>query len=100
MEHRVMLVKPITIIEIEKALKSIGDLKAPGIDGFGVKKFKASWNLVKDDVIKVVMDLFEKGVKEKKFNSTLVTLIPKHEHAKSIKEYKTISCCTTMYKII
>jgi hypothetical protein len=33
-------------------------------------------------------------------NSTLVTLIPKHSAAKTIKEYSLISCCTTIFKII
>lgn len=100
MEQRAFLVKPITVTEIEKALHCIGDSKAPSVDGFGAKFFKASWNIVKEDVIKVVMEFFEKGVIDKNFNRTLVMLIPKHEHAKTIKEYRPISCCTTVYKFI
>ncbi|CAK8536509.1 unnamed protein product [Lathyrus sativus] len=39
-EHRRMLEMPITEDEITHALKSIGDLKAPGVDGYDVGFFK------------------------------------------------------------
>lgn len=38
--RRRMVIAPITIKEIEEALKSIGELKAPGIDEYGSKFFK------------------------------------------------------------
>ena len=36
----------------------------------------------------------------KRFNETVVTLIPKHPAAKMIKEYRPIAGCSTFYKII
>lgn len=33
-------------------------------------------------------------------NSTSITLIPKGEHANSIKDYRPIACCTVLHKII
>jgi hypothetical protein len=33
-------------------------------------------------------------------NCSLVTLIPKHNGAKEIKDYRPIACCSTLYKII
>ncbi|CAL5193080.1 unnamed protein product [Lathyrus oleraceus] len=36
----------------------------------------------------------------KAINSIFVTLIPKTNQASKVKDYKPISCCTTMYKII
>lgn len=98
--QRAELVKMVEIEEIEAALKSIGDLKAPGVDGFGAKFFKAMWCTVKNDVTRTVLDFFKDGGFDARFNRTLVTLIPKHDQAIKVKDYRPISCCTTVYKII
>jgi hypothetical protein len=86
--------------EVYSALKSIGDLKAPGLDGYGAKFFKVSWGIVKEDVLAAVMEFFRDEAIYHAVNSTLVTLIPKHSAARTIKEYRPISCCTTVFKII
>lgn len=93
-----MLIDHVSLVEIEDALKSIEDLKFPGVDEYNSKFFKASWNIVKNDVVRVVIDFFEKGIMDKRWNKILVTLLPKHAAAKSIKEYRPISCCTIVYK--
>ena len=79
--QRAELVKMVEIEEIEAALKSIGDLKAPGVDGFGAKFFKAMWCTVKNDVTRTVLDFFKDGGFDARFNRTLVTLIPKHDQS-------------------
>ncbi|PNX60426.1 hypothetical protein L195_g051923, partial [Trifolium pratense] len=98
--QREKLVAPITDKEIEDALQSIGDLKSPGIDGYGAYFFKKAWNIVKPDVLRAARDFFDNGRLYKAANCTLVTLIPKTNEAKRIKEYRLISCCSTIYKII
>lgn len=87
-----------TVIESEtfKALEGIGDLKAPGIDGYGAKFFKTSWNTVKGDVVAAVHEYFDKGNLYKAFNSTIITLIPKHENAQAVKDFRPITGCTTV----
>lgn len=40
--------------EILQAMKIIGDMKAPGMDGFNTKFFKATRKIIRDDVMKVV----------------------------------------------
>jgi hypothetical protein len=99
-EQRQKLIAPITEEEIECALKSIGDLKSPGIDWYGAYFFKKAWKIVKSDVLEAVHDFFDNGRLYKAANCTLVTLIPKTKEAKRIKEYRPISCCSTIYKII
>lgn len=58
MGQRELLVRPVEVDEIEAALNSIGDMTAPGVDGFGSKFIKQGWYILKGDVIKVVMDFF------------------------------------------
>ncbi|CAK8579658.1 unnamed protein product [Lathyrus sativus] len=95
-----MLTGPVTEKEIVAALHSIGDLKSPGIDGYGAKFFKESWQIVGRDVIAAVREFFEHDQIFLAVNCTLIRLIPKHEEAKIIKEYRPIAGCTTLYKII
>ena len=56
MEQRQFLVAPVSDQEILKALNGIGDLKSPGIDGYGAKFFKSSWDTIKDDINNAVYD--------------------------------------------
>jgi hypothetical protein len=99
-DQRNLLIAPIQENEIYQALRSIGDLKAPGLDGYGASFFKATWSITKPDIIAAVLEFFQENYIYSAVNSTLVTLIPKHSVAKTIKEYRPISCCTTIFKII
>lgn len=100
MEQRKHLVSKVTVKEIEDALHGIGDLKAPGEDGYGAKFFKVCWSFIKKDVIAAVMEFFDHNRLYKPFNKTVVTLIPKNDDAKCVKDYRPIAGCTTFYKII
>ncbi|KAH1198694.1 LINE-1 reverse transcriptase [Glycine max] len=50
MVQRADLITPVTVVEIKNAIKGIGDLKSPGIDGYGGKFFKASLDIIEKDV--------------------------------------------------
>lgn len=99
-DQRRMMISHVTESEIIKALMDIGDLKAPGINGFGAKFYKASLNTVKYDLVVTSLDFFDNERMYVAFNTTLVTPIPKTNAVKTIKDYRPISCCTTFYKII
>ncbi|XP_058759182.1 uncharacterized protein LOC131632454 [Vicia villosa] len=70
--------------EIHKVLKKMSDLTAPGIDGYGAKFFKSSWNIIKIDLCMAVKDFFENGRLYRVVNNTVVTIIPKNAAACSI----------------
>ncbi|KAI5385305.1 hypothetical protein KIW84_072053 [Lathyrus oleraceus] len=90
-DQRSMPVRPISEHEILQALKGIGDLKAPGVDGFGAKFFNVSWHIIKQDVIAAVMEFFNHNRMYPTINSTLVSLIPKGNADKNVKDFRLIS---------
>ncbi|XP_060201916.1 uncharacterized protein LOC132630352 [Lycium barbarum] len=56
--------------------------------------------LQSSDITKAVLEFFTIGKLHKPVNCTSVTLIPNIQSPKSIKEYRPISCCLVMNKII
>lgn len=97
-EQRVMLVSHVNVEEIDDALKGVGDLKAHGLDGYGANFLKKTWDIIGQDVFAAIMKFFKKE-EVGQVNGNLVTLIAKSSNAKTIREYRPISCCTITYKI-
>ncbi|XP_021718862.1 uncharacterized protein LOC110686554 [Chenopodium quinoa] len=86
--------------DVQAAIWSIEDNKAPGPDGFTSKFFKAAWSIVMVDVCKAVLDFFEHGRLLKQINSTTLTLIPKVTNATQVTQFRPIACCNILYKVI
>lgn len=75
-------------------------MKAPRGDGFNSYFSKISWHITGEEIVSAVLDFFNTGKMFKPINITAVTLIPKDKNPTSIREYRPISCCTILYKII
>lgn len=86
--------------EILRALKGIGSLTTPGTDAYGAKFFKETWAITKNDILDAVNELFEKGKMYKAINNTLLTIIPKSNVIRMVRDYRIISFYTIIYKII
>ncbi|KAJ9536709.1 hypothetical protein OSB04_un000094 [Centaurea solstitialis] len=94
------IIRPITDAEIKDALFGIGNDKAPGSDGFSSKFFKAAWNVIGNDLVVVVHNFFYNGRLLKEINHTLLCFIPKVPNATRVADFRPISCCSVLYKII
>ncbi|KAK9749960.1 hypothetical protein RND81_02G161900 [Saponaria officinalis] len=91
---------PVSPDEIKAALFSMGSNKSPGIDGFSVEFFKASWNVISRDFYAAVQDYFKHGKLLRYAATTVITLLPKKASACSVLDYRPISCCTVFYKVV
>jgi hypothetical protein len=74
--------------------------KAPGPDGFSMAFFQKCWEVIKKDMMAVFKEFHETGKFEKSFNATFVVLIPKKAGAVEIKDFRSISLVSGVYKII
>lgn len=97
---RSMLMREVTTEEIKKVLFSMAKDKSPGPDGFTSEFFKATWAITRGDLVTAVKSFFDKGFLPKGVNSTILALIPKKNEASHMKDYRPISCCNVIYKII
>ena len=86
--------------EIFSALLEIGSTKAPGLDGFTTLFYKKYWHIIKDAVHSSIWNFFRSNHLLKKQNHTFIALIPKKLRASSVHQFKPISLCNIIYKII
>ena len=94
------LSREVTTLEIDQALKGIGDDKAPGLDGFNAVFFKRTWHVIKADVYKAVLEVFRTNTMLPQFNCTSITLVPKVPNPSKVKDFRPIACCTVIYKLV
>ncbi|KAK4382267.1 hypothetical protein Sango_2888500 [Sesamum angolense] len=94
------IIRPVTTDEVKIAFFDIEEDKAPGVDGFSSGFFKAAWPVVGEEVSSAIIDFFKTGRLLKQLNATLLTLIPKVRTPHSVVEFRPISCCNVMYKVI
>lgn len=99
-EDRSMLLREVTAEEVKKVVFSMATEKSPGPDGYTSEFFKASWGITGGDFVTAVKSFFDTGFLPKEINSTILALIPKKNDAIYMKDYRPISCCNVIYKVI
>ena len=90
----------VTLEEIKDALWSMKPYKAPGSDGLHAGFFQRFWLVVGDSVKEEVRRAFIERKVPEYLNKTLIVLIPKIQGPETMGNYRPISLCNTIYKII
>ena len=85
--------------EVEKALKQMHPMKAPGPDGMPPLFYQHFWPIVNPIVIKTILDFLNHDITPPKFHETHIVLIPKTKNPKRVTDYRPTSLCKVVYKL-
>jgi hypothetical protein len=94
------LLRDVTEEEIRKVLFSMPQHKSPGPDGYTVEFFIHAWPVLGKDFVIAIQSFFLKGFLPKGVNTTILALIPKKQEVSGMKDYRPISCCNVLYKVV
>lgn len=90
------MIHPITYEQIKKVMFEIVDDKSLGPDGFMVKFFKSTCNVVGSDVFSRVRECFLFVKLLRTLNKTILSLIPKTNSPTKVTNFRPISCCNVV----
>lgn len=99
-ENVMELNKEVTLGELEATLKWFKGDKSPGPDGWSVEFYTTFFEILGDDLLKVIEDCRTMGHMHGAINTTFITLIPKSDNPTSFDHFHPISLCNCIYKII
>ncbi|XP_042954594.1 uncharacterized protein LOC122291007 [Carya illinoinensis] len=86
--------------EVYTALLSIPVNSAPGPDGFGSGFYKSCWEVVKNDLWKVMLEFFDSKSLPKFFTASFLVLIPKVDSPTGFDKFRPISLCSIPQVVI
>lgn len=86
--------------EVKKAVWLLDGNKVPGPDGFTIVFYKTCWEVIKEDLMQVFKDFYEKSFLDKGSNATYISLMPKREGTDQLSDFRPVSLVGSTYKIL
>lgn len=86
--------------EIRRAVFSLGPNRAPGPDGINARFAQMYWDLLRPRIELEIEQFFSKTVMRSTISKSNMVLIPKCENPTKVTDYRPISICNVIYKII
>jgi hypothetical protein len=86
--------------EVKHALFCMKPWKAPGPDGFPAGFYQKSWEVVGKSVCDFMRKVWDNPSELSLVNQTDICLIPKVEHPEFVNQFRPISLCNTIYKVV
>ncbi|KAL4385770.1 hypothetical protein GQ457_15G007970 [Hibiscus cannabinus] len=75
-------------------------LKACGLDGFPAFFYQRYWHVVGEDVTDFCLSILNGATDVEQLNQTQVILIPKVSNPETLAQFRPISLCNVLYKIV
>jgi len=95
-----LLLSPVSNDDVRQAVFSIDNEKAPSPDGYSSFFFKQAWSIVGGDFCAAIQDFFHSGKLLKQVSHSIIALVPKSENVSSPSDFRPISCCNVIYKVM
>ena len=92
--------RPYNVEEVKATLFQMGPTKAPGSDGMNALFYQKFWHIVGNDVSSAMLDFLNFGNMIPEINYTHIVLISKIKSSKKMTDFRPISLCNIIYKII
>ena len=94
------LMNIVTLQELQSILSMSKNDKSPGPDGIPVEVYRSLFDVLGEDLLRVVEDSQKLGKIPAVFNTTFIASIPKTDQPKTFDDFRPISLCNYIYKII
>ena len=94
------LMREVTEAELKKVMDSFQKDKSLGPDGWSIDFFLDLYDILGKNVLQVIEDSRTSRWIPASFNSTFIALIPKLDNPLTLNDFRPISLCNCVYKII
>lgn len=94
------LLRPFEASDVKDALFGMCPTKSPEPDGMCPLFFQHFWHEICSDVVGYVLSIIRNAVMPQELNYTHIALIPKIKNPTKISDFRPISLCIVLYKII
>eukprot|EP00253_Pinus_taeda_P026957 PITA_26957 len=94
------LTKEVTMGELEATIWGLQRDKSPGPDGWPIEFYTAFFDLLGQDLLSVINHCRLSGKIPSAIKSTFIALIPKSDKPISYNDFRPISLCNCLYKIM
>lgn len=94
------LLRPFSRDEVEAAINQMEPIMAPGPDDMPPIFYQFFWSLIGDEICAAVLDCLNNCKIREEINHTNITLIPIVKSPENMTEFRPISLCNVIYKLV
>ena len=94
------LESPLTLFELDEAVKQSNKNSAAGLDGLSGKFITKHWHLLRRPLLRYSSCCFRKGQLTDSFRTATIRLIPKKGDRGNVKNWRPISLLSNLYKVL